>query len=395
MPLDLRTSPDAPRLVAGLMSGTSLDGVDAALARISGTGADVAVDPLGFVSLPYADELREAILHNSASETSSVRALALLNVRIAHAYAGAVRKLAEEAGVSVADVELVGSHGQTVHHVPEATDIAGTTVTATLQIGDPSVLANLLGIPVVGDFRVADMALGGQGAPLVPYFDWALFSEKDETRGLLNIGGIGNLTFLPAGCGREDVFAFDTGPGNMVIDALTQRFYREGYDRDGGHGAAGTILESVLEALLDEDNYFSLKPPKSTGRERYGAAYVERLIEKAGPDAVPDDLIATAAALTARSICLAVERFAGGVTALDVLIVAGGGVHNRFLMDRLSRCLRPVPVRSIKDYGIDPDAKEALCFALLAHETMNGVPTNLPAVTGASRPARLGKICLP
>ncbi|WP_228350546.1 anhydro-N-acetylmuramic acid kinase [Rhodocaloribacter litoris] len=383
------------RLVAGLMSGTSLDGIDAAVVRLTGSGRALVIEPRAFVSVPYPPALRQALLANSAPGTSSVRELALLNVRLAHAYAGAVHRAAAAAGVSVADLDLIGSHGQTVHHVPEATDCAGEAVTATLQIGDPSVLANLLGVPVVGDFRPADMALGGQGAPLVPYFDYVAFAHERETRGVLNIGGIANLTVLPRNPRLEDVRAFDTGPGNMVLDALARRLLDRPYDEGGALAARGTPHEALLAELLDHP-YFARTPPKSTGRELFGADFVERLCERAealGLEAA--DLMATAVALTARSIEQAYLRFVAPRHRLDVLLVGGGGVHNTCLMQHLETRFAPVPVRSVAAAGIDPDAKEALCFAVLAHETVNGVPTNLPAVTGAARPTLLGKICLP
>lgn len=392
---------ERPRLVAGLMSGTSLDGVDAVVVRLDGSGRGLQMDVRAFVSMPFPEALRALLLENSAEATSSVRALSQLNVRLAHLYAEAVQQAVGEAGLSLGDLDLVGSHGQTVHHVPEAADCAGAAVTSTLQIGDPSVLANRLGVPVVGDFRVADMALGGQGAPLVPYLDFVHFASDVETRGLLNLGGIANLTVLPRGAGPADVYAFDTGPSNMLIDALVQRFFAEPYDRGGARATTGRVQDALLERLL-EDPYYAQPPPKSTGRERYGAAFVERLLAEADVQAPPadvqtrpEDLLATATALTAESIYDAYRRFVEARHPLDVLIAAGGGTHNRLIMQRLAERFAPVPVRPIEDYGLSADAKEALCFAVLAHEFLNGVPTNLPSVTGARRATLLGKLCMP
>lgn len=384
-------------MVAGLMSGTSLDGVDAVVARLSGSGPGLEVEQHAFVSIPYPAPLRALLLEHSDPETSSVRVLSQLNVRLAHLYAEAVRQAVEAAHLAPGALDLVGSHGQTVHHVPEAAPCAGRSVTSTLQIGDPSVLANLLGVPVVGDFRLADMALGGQGAPLVPYFDYVYFSDPEESRGLLNIGGIANLTVLPHGARAEEVRAFDTGPGNMVVDALAARFLGVPYDADGAHAASGQVDDVLLAELLTDD-YLLHSPPKSTGRERYGAAYVDRLVAHPAaslPEPTPADLLATATALTAASIYQAYARYLRDDCPLDVLIVSGGGVHNRFLMDRLARHFDPIPVRTAADYGLDPDAKEALCFAVLAHEAANGVPTSLPSVTGAARATLLGKLCVP
>lgn len=381
------------RLVVGLMSGTSLDGIDAVVARLSGSGRALQVEQKAFASVPYPDDLRALLLANSAPETSSVFDLSQLNVRLAHAYADAVRRAVAAAGLRLADLDLIGSHGQTVHHIPTPTACAGQPITSTLQIGDPSVLANLLGVPVVGDFRVADMALGGQGAPLVPYFDYVYFADESETRGLLNLGGIANLSVLPAGGGAEDVTAFDTGPANMVIDALARHFFDQPYDSSGALAAQGSISNTLLAQLL-ADPYFEQQPPKSTGRERYGASFVEKLLAQA-VDLSPHDLLATATMLTAASVYQSYARFFRDHQPLDVLIVSGGGRHNDFLLQKLADSFAPIPVRTVDDYGLEADAKEALCFAVLAHEALNGVATNLPSVTGAARATLLGKICVP
>jgi anhydro-N-acetylmuramic acid kinase len=383
------------RLVVGLMSGTSLDGVDVATARISGSGAAVNIQMEGFTHRPYPETLKSALLLNSAPDTSSVLAISQLHARLPRFYADSVRIALQKIGIPVDAVDLIGCHGQTLYHVPEPTDCAGRATTSTFQIGDPTVLANDLGIPVVGDFRTADMALGGQGAPLVPYFDYVYFTDALETRGLLNLGGIANLTLLPAGGTPDAVLAFDTGPSNMVMDILTQRFFDQPYDANGRLAADGRRIEPLLDALL-ADPYFQIAPPKSTGREYFGAPYVDGLIQHPeARSAHPQDLLTTAVALTARSIYQAYQRFIEPVQPMDVLIAAGGGVHNATLMHHLATDFAPIPVRTLQDYGLDPDAKEALCFAVLAHEFINGTPTNMPSVTGASRPTLLGKLCLP
>ncbi len=390
----LRLVEKKTRLVAGLISGTSVDGVDAVVARLSGTSRALETEVLGFVSVPYPEALRRLVLKNSAPDTSSVRAVSQLNVRLACAFAEATRQAAAEAGLALEALDLIGSHGQTVHHVPDAEDCAGEAVASTLQIGDPSVLANLLGVPVVGDFRVADMALGGQGAPLVPYFDYVCFSSEEETRGLLNLGGIANLTVLPAGSGPEAVLAFDTGPANMVMDTLAQRLFDQPYDAGGALAAKGEAKTALLAALLEEDAYLEQPPPKSTGRERYGRAYADALIERAN-GLSPHDLLATATTFSAYSVYQAYARFLREEHPLDVVIAAGGGTRNATLMQTLANAFAPIPVRTARDYGLDPDAKEALCFAVLAHEHLNGVPANLPSVTGAKRATLLGKLCVP
>ncbi len=381
------------RLVAGIMSGTSLDGIDVALARCCGHGRQVRVEQVAFISQPYPDALRALLLRNSSPEGSSVLDLSQLNVRLAGAYAAAVRAALDAAGLPPGALDLVGSHGQTVHHAPHPAPCAGDAVASTFQIGDPSTLANLLGAPVVGDFRTADMALGGQGAPLVPYFDYAVFGSAAEARGLLNIGGIANITLLPAGANPSEVVAFDTGPGNMVLDALAQRFFGRPYDPDGAYAAAGSASDAVLAEVLMQP-FFLEAPPKSTGRELFGAGFVADLLRRM-EGAAPRDVLATATAITAYSVYQAYARFIRPECALDALIVSGGGAHNAALMAMLARVFSPIPVRTTADYGIDPDAKEALCFALLAHETVDGIPTNMPSVTGAARATLLGKICLP
>lgn len=385
----------SPRTVAGLMSGTSLDGVDAVLARLDGSGTNLDIEQEAFVHVPYPAALQNLIRQNTEAESSSVRALTRLDARLAETYAEAVDRLLREANRTLDALDLVGSHGQTVCHLPDPATCAGATVRATLQLGNPSTLATRLNVPVVGHFRAADLALGGQGAPLVPYFDAVAFSDPDEHRGLLNLGGIANLTLLPAGGGPEAVRAFDTGPANMVIDALSERLYDTPMDRNGHHAAQGTPDHDLLADLL-EFEYFHRAPPKSTGREQFGAPFVDTLLGAAqsrGLDA--EDTIATATLLTAASVYQAYARYVRTEQPIDVLIVSGGGVHNDTLLRMLEDAFAPIPVRSTSPDGVDPDAKEALCFAVLAHETVNGVPTNLPSVTGASTRTLLGSISVP
>ena len=381
------------RHVAGVMSGTSLDGIDVAVAQLCGSGADLQMETKAYAATPLERPLRDLLLEAATADKFSVSDLCQANVRLAHAYADAIRTTIRAAELPLASLDLVGSHGQTVRHLPQAADCAGMQIASTLQIGDPSVLANLLGVPVVGDFRLADMALGGQGAPLAPYFDYVVFADPVQTRGLLNLGGIANLTVLPAGGGPLATYGFDTGPANMVIDALAQRLFGIPYDQDGRLAAAGQANLALLRQLL-RDPYFALRPPKSTGRERFGAAFVDKFLGVAG-DMAAEDLMATATMLTVESVYDAYARFAAEKDPLDVLILSGGGQRNEFLARELAKRLDPVPTRSTDEYGIATDAKEALCFAVLAHETFSGNPTNLPSVTGASHPTLLGKICLP
>ncbi|MEM8559921.1 MAG: anhydro-N-acetylmuramic acid kinase [Bacteroidota bacterium] len=382
----------AARIVAGLMSGTSLDGIDAVVAQLQGSGPGMAMEVLGTAHHGYDSTLRAALQANAEDATSSAKALAQLGVVLAHRYAEAIEAACEAAGLPASALDLVGMHGQTVQHVPAAEHVAGLDdVRATLQIGSAPTLAARLGVPVVSDFRAADLALGGEGAPLVPYFDVVRFAHPTEARLLLNLGGIANMTLLPPGAGPESVAAFDSGPANILIDALAERFFGEPCDIDGQHAAAGTVHRPLLDRLLG-DAYLAASPPKSTGREHYGAAFVDWHF--LSTNLAPDDLLATATAFTVQTVHDAYARFVAPTQPVDVVIAAGGGVRNSVLMAGLREAFAPIPVRTTADYGVDADMKEALCFAVLAHEYVNGVPTNLPSVTGASRPALLGSLTL-
>ncbi len=373
-----------PRVVAGVMSGTSLDGVDAAVVRVEGSGTGLEIETLGFVGRPYPDALRAALAAVVEVTGSDVRQVSQLHARLGHVFADVVRAALAEAGLETGGLDLVGSHGQTVQHVPQAQDCAGAPTRSTLQIGDPAVLATALGTPVVSDFRAGDVALGGQGAPLAPYLDRTLFASDAETRVLLNLGGIANVTVLAPGA---DPVAWDTGPANMVIDAVVRARTEQGFDRDGQIARAGTPDAALLADLL-RDPYYAQPPPKSTGREDYGAAFAGRLLASGLATA---DLVATATALTARTVADAVRQHAPGAARV---IASGGGVHNPTLLAMLADAL-DVPVETTAAHGLDPDAKEAVLFAVLAHEWAGGVRTGLPSVTGASRAAMQGSLTLP
>ena len=377
-----------PRVVAGIMSGTSLDGADAAVVRLEGTGTDVHVETLGFVSEPYDDALHEALAACVETATSNVRLVSQLHARLGARFAEAVEHALDAAGLTPDDLDLVGSHGQTVQHVPTAEDCAGVATRSTLQIGCPAEIATRLGVPVVADFRAGDLALGGQAAPLAPYLDGALFAHPTEARVLLNLGGIANLTVLPPGGPPRT--AFDTGPANMVIDALALRLTGQPYDESGALAAQGAPDDLLLADVLTAP-FFRHPPPKSTGREDFGRPFVDWLVARGPAD--PADLMATATAFTARSVAEAVRQFVEPTPAR--VIASGGGVHNPTLMRMLADALDPIPVETTAAYGLDPDAKEAVLFALLAHEWANGVRTGLPAVTGARAAAFQGSLTLP
>ena len=380
-----------PRVVLGLMSGTSLDGIDAAVVRLEGTGAEVSAEVLGFASHGYRHELRGALRACVEVATSDVRLVSQLHVRLAHAFADVAEAALARArdGRPELTLDLVGSHGQTVQHVPDAEACGGLPVRSTLALGCPATLALRLGAPVLSDFRAADIALGGQGAPLAPFLDAALLGSPSETRVLLNLGGIANLTVLPPG--GAPTAAFDTGPANMVVDALAARHLGAPYDEGGAAAARGTVDDALLTELL-ADPYYAAPAPKSTGREAYGVAFVDRF------DALsPGDALATAVALTARTVA---QAAASAAPEAARVVASGGGVRNPTLMAALGAELRrafgrAVPLETTAGHGIDPDAKEAVLFALLAHEWANGARTGLPAVTGAARAARQGSLTLP
>ncbi len=384
--------PSTKRII-GLMSGTSLDGIDAVLLRVRGSGVKTTFTQLAAAMYPFPRGVKNMLLRNSSPDTSRVDEIARLNFLLAELYAEAVQALVRQAGGKLSDIDLIGSHGQTIHHLPKPAALFGHKIRATLQIGDPSVLAALTGICTVGDFRVADMAVGGQGAPLVPYFDWLVFRSPVKNRLLLNIGGISNLTVLPKRCSADDVFAFDTGPGNMVVDSLMHEFYGKPFDHDGRTAASGAVSFELFDHMIRHP-YLHVRPPKSTGREEFGKEFVEEFLMKA-KNYDREDIIATASQFTAYAIYAGYRRFVERKMQVDEVIVSGGGARNRFFLDELRRYFAGSRVTTIEELGLSSDMKEAICFAILANETVSGHPTNLPAVTGAKRKVILGKICNP
>ncbi len=392
------------------MSGTSADGVDAAIVDIRGRQIRV----LAFETYPYQAALRSEILRLCRPESARLDAICHYNHLLGEVFAEAVIRLCDESGIALDSIDLIGSHGQTIYHNPNGGRYAGRVVRSTLQIGEPSVIAQRTGITTVADFRPRDMAAGGEGAPLVPYADYILFSDRRLTRAVQNIGGIANVTFLPAGrvgCahrsprngnGRQmvgtahptsnDVLAFDTGPGNMVIDGIMRLITKgkRSYDRGGAMAAKGTADDGLLREMLRHP-FFRRRPPKSTGREQFGQQYCEWLYDKARRKGLmPEDIVATATAFTASTIASAYRRFLPAMP--DEMVLCGGGAHNATLVRMLQSGLEGVRIRSTDEFGIDVDAKEAVSFAILAYATIQGVPNNLPRVTGASEPVVMGKI---
>jgi len=380
----------AQRTALGLIAGTSMDGIDAAVVAIEGFGRERRVQTLSTHFEPYTDAEREGLL--GLIREGGLEALTVWDAYLGERFAEAGQRAIAKAGLM--SVDLIGSHGQTVWHAPYA-QLFGRAVRNTLQIAQPDVIAARLGAPVVADFRPRDMAHGGQGAPLIPFVDWLLLSDTHESRAALNLGGMANLTVLPAGSPPDAIRAFDTGPGNALID-LAVRWGTEGqerYDRDGARAARGQPMSELLKRLLAHP-FFEQPPPKSTGREVFGEALLEEIVAQyALHKGQMDDLVATLTELTARTIADALQRWVLVDTPLSRLIVSGGGVHNRTLMARLQALLPNIPIESTAAYGIDPDFKEAIAFALLADCFLQGEPVAYPGTTGVSQPVRLGKLC--
>lgn len=387
------------RLVVGLMSGTSVDGIDAALVRFSGRAESPRAELLAFENTPYDPAVRARIFEVFHPENATVDKVGYLNFLLGEIYARAALSVIAKAGLKPTQVGLIGSHGQTIWHHPAPCTEDGYDVRYTVQIGEGAVIAARTGIPTVSDFRVADMALGGQGAPLVPFSEYLLYRRTDETILLQNIGGIGNMTVLPAAARPEDVFAFDTGPGNMILDAAVTRMTggAHTYDAGGAMAAAGTPCAALL-AELTQDPYYSLPLPKTTGREQFGTQYTEHLFDWQRAHSLSDaDLLATITDLTAWSIADAYARYVLPRRRASELIVGGGGSYNATLLRMLAQRFAPygITVHTQEDLGLSSDAKEAVAFALMADRFAAGQPNVLPRVTGAARAAVMGKLSLP
>jgi anhydro-N-acetylmuramic acid kinase len=378
-------------LALGIMSGTSADGIDVALVRISGRGAILE----NFAAIPVSSRVREAILRMGEGRLVTTGEISQLNFLLGKTFAEAALAACRKFSVSPSNIAVIGSHGQTVFHQGNPAPFCGQRVASTLQIGEPSVIAALTGITTVGDFRPADMAAGGQGAPLVPFVDYLLYRGGRIGRAALNIGGIANVTVIPAGAKIQSVFAFDTGPGNMVMDALVRRFThgRKTFDRDGEIARRGKLLPGLLRHLL-RDFFLKKTPPKTAGREQYGENFVRSLL--AHPEAhgaKSEDLVRTATIFTALSILDAFHRFVAPRAKIAELIVSGGGARNPLLMAQIECGLRGVRLRESGEFGVAGDAKEAFAFAMLAYQTLHKRPSNVPGATGAKKAVVLGKVC--
>ncbi len=381
--------------VIGIMSGTSLDGVDVALVEIEGNSTFTKIALVGFKEYPFPKGLKNTLLKNSVKETSNIEDISQLNFLLPNIYFDAIKTLCDEIAFPIANIDLIGTHGQTIHHLPKKQNYFDYNIASTFQIGDPAVLAKLSGIITVGDFRTGDIALGGEGAPLIPYFDYLLFHSHQINRALLNIGGISNFTILNKEKGLKDVLAFDTGPGNMLIDLLTKKLFDSEFDKDGEIARSGKLNKDLFDALVKQDNFIERIPPKSTGRENYGDNFLIE-ISKEFDSVPPKDWLHTITKFTSYGIFRNYDKFVKEETKIDELIVSGGGAKNKFLYECLSKDFGDnITIKVIDEIGISSDAKEAICFAVFANETISGNPTNIPRTTGASRATILGKICLP
>ncbi|MGH9509051.1 MAG: anhydro-N-acetylmuramic acid kinase [Terriglobales bacterium] len=385
-------------IVAGVMSGTSADGINVALLRISGRGLATRLSVVEHGEYSYPAAVRRALLEAMNAPHARVGDLARLNFLLGELYAEAILATMRQARLK--RVDLVGCHGQTLYHQGEPARFLGRRLVATWQTGEAAVISARVGAPVVSDFRPADMAAGGKGAPLVPFLDYIAYRHKRIGRILQNIGGIANLTAIPARARVRDILAFDTGPGNMVIDGLMERFFRKRYDRDGRVAAQGRVLEDVVTDLLALP-YFHQRPPKAAGREQFGREFV-RDFRRRCHGARKEDQVATATALTARSIADAIHRFVlhpgaqkkAARPSLSQLIVSGGGARNLTLMRMLASHLEPKGLRVLTaaEVGVPSEAKEAIAFAVMAYQTWLRQPSNVPSATGAKRAVVLGKV---
>ncbi|WP_282581444.1 anhydro-N-acetylmuramic acid kinase AnmK [Niallia sp. Man26] len=374
--------------VVGLMSGTSLDGVDVALVKIDGCGMKTKVELIEFMSFPYSKDIKKEIHDSFSIETSNSALICSLNFKLGEIFAAAVTDVCKKAKLALEDLDVIGSHGQTIYHQPYQTEGLSPS---TLQIGEPAVIAYQTKTAVVSNFRTMDMAAGGQGAPLVPYTELLLYGSREKSIILQNIGGIGNATVLPKAAAIEDVQAFDTGPGNMIIDYLCEKFYGVPFDNKGEIAKTGNVNKELLEHCM-EIPFILASPPKSTGRELFGTALVDSLVN-AYPQVSEHDFVTTMTMFTAKSIAENYKKFIFPTTKIDEVVIGGGGSYNKMLLVMLQQELSEFcQVIRQEDLGFSSEAKEAIAFAILANETMNNLPSNVPKATGAKQALILGNI---
>lgn len=376
-------------LAVGLMSGTSLDGIDAALVEIKGSGINTKVDLLEFETFKIPSEIKNEIKKACLEDKSSVDLICSLNFKLGNLFADAVIYILNKANIDIEQLDYIASHGQTIYHIPK--DREGL-VKSTLQIGEASVIAYKTNTLVISNFRVMDMAANGEGAPLVPYTEYILYSEKEKGIALQNIGGIGNVTVLPESNLIDDIFAFDTGPGNMAIDEACNILFGIPYDKDGKIASSGVVNDEMLNELM-KMKYIHEKPPKTTGREDFGQRFVEKIIDKYS-ELKSEDIVATLTMFTAKSISYNYKKFIIPNNKLEKVIIAGGGAHNKTLIKFIKEELEGIEVLIQEDLGFSSDAKEAIAFAVLGNETLNNNFSNVPSATGANEKVILGQITM-
>ena len=377
-------------LAVGLMSGTSLDGVDTVLCEISGQDESTKVKQLYFKTYDIPESLRTKIRKCCSRELIPVDLICSLNFELGYLFADAVKSLCKDANVKLEDLSFVASHGQTIFHIPKAYD---DYVPSTLQIGEAAIIANECKTKVISNFRVMDMAVGGEGAPLVPYSETLLYSEENQAVALQNIGGIGNVTVLPKKGDTKKVIAFDTGPGNMMIDEAVRTFYGKKYDTDGYYARQGNLIPS-LAAELKEHPYFNLEIPKTTGREMFGEHFTKSILEKYH-SCEPNDLIHTFTWFTAYSIAYHYKKYLISEYGLKKCIIGGGGAYNSYLLELIRNEIPELTVMTQEEHGFSSEAKEALAFVILGNQTYHGSPSNVPSATGAKKSVILGQITYP
>lgn len=371
----------------GIMSGTSLDGVDTVLVKLDGYGKNTKLEVIAYHEYPLSEAIQERIKKACDKETSSSDLICSLNFELGYLFSDAVKILLNKTNFSSQKIDFIASHGQTIYHIPQSSN---AYIPSTLQIGEPAIIAYQLDTTVISNFRVMDMAAGGQGAPLVPYSEYILYSQKDKTIALQNIGGIGNVTVLPASQDMDEIFAFDTGPGNMMINEACQILYNLPYDQDGKIASIGSVNEELLAHLMKHP-YFQLPIPKSTGREEFGQFYVRELLQQFH-SIIPEDMIATLTMFTAKSIHFHYQRDILKNTSIDEIVIGGGGAHNKTLVTFIKDLLAPIPVYTQEEKGFSSDAKEAIAFAVMGNETLHQHFSNVKNATGAKEYVVLGNI---
>ncbi len=378
--------------IAGVMSGTSLDGIDVALVHIEGSGVDSKIELIHFTTVPFCNDMKNEIQQALSIETSNVQLICSLNFKLGLCFANAVKEVCKEANFPLRQLDLIGSHGQTIYHQPKQ---EGNIISSTLQIGEPAVIAYETNTTVISNFRTMDMAAGGQGAPLVPYSEIILYRHQTKNRLLQNIGGIGNVTVVPSKRSNESVIAFDTGPGNMIIDEVCQRLFELSYDQNGKIAKQGVVVDEILTYCMNHP-FLNVKPPKSTGREQFGEAFVTELLNRFEKHS-RENILATVTMFTASSIVHHYQEFIFPYYEIDEVILGGGGSYNRTLVEMIRFGLKEEKCKIFtqEDLGYSSAAKEAIAFAILANETYHRNPSNVPSATGAKQSVVLGNITFP